>query len=322
MRKEHIIIGLMFAAVLSAGVGVYFFYFVPQLKIYESDEERVRSFDTLLVGLKEDFGGYIPEHVVAQWKASVQPWEDAVYSRDAFFNMGDVFEIEDIPEDVMYKFYYGNESEKLLDDLYARIRAHTPVCYCDNLDFRFGIPSAAGFTRMDKDEVELCLSLMKFGGTVVDELMDAGAYEIYNVVLWPSRAAGLLVYRTVGVSFSMTMEKLVKFLQAMRTANQYYSVDALQIRNGHLREPRAPQLKVRMLITQTEFDMLVAQGKKKPGAAQLYEAAAGPADYSAFTGGFFGGGRRNNEEEVEPSKIKKFLRWMTNLTYGSAEEED
>ena len=77
----------------------------------------------------------------------------------------------------------------------------------------------------------------------------------------------LLVLRSTGAFVEMTMKNLVKFIEDdLRTADRYFTVDALRISYPYIAYDVKPQLQVRMLITQAIYKTRSPGGRPATGA--------------------------------------------------------
>jgi len=321
MKKEHIVIVLVLVAVLAASGAVYQFYFKPRLTIYSQDQERTEVLKSKITNLQNTFSNFAPEAIVSAWNLEVQPWTDAVFVRGAFFAMPDqVLKGDPVPDEMMLKFYYRDESEKLLNALYEKVRTHTPYCYYP-YPTRFGAPDPEAFPTMNKEQVETSLYLIRLGSYMVDMLLKAKAAEITDVVIWPVRLEydNLLSLRTVGLSFRMTMENLVLFIENdLRTADRYFSVDAISVQNRQLRLPQQPFLEVRMLVSQALFregatasGEAAGEGKETAVSERPRLTMGGPGGASSDVWNAFARSRSGGRERLPaPTKFQRFVRWM------------
>ncbi|HOZ47588.1 MAG TPA: hypothetical protein PLO37_17735 [Candidatus Hydrogenedentes bacterium] len=309
MKKEHVIVIVMFAVVVAASGAVYQFYFKPQLQIYNQDQERARLLEEKLKQLENTFAGFEPSVIVTQWRFQVQPWTDALFERGAFFDLGDAYAIPEVPDAMMLKFYYQEESQRMLDELAGKIRSSNPPCHYPN-PLRFGAPLASDYRHMTKTDVQMGLMLIKFGGALVEMLLDAKAAEIDNVVIWPIRFEydNLLHVRTAGLSFKMTLPNLAEFVENdVRTARRFFDINAISAQNTQLRSPQDPLLSVQILLTQAGF---VPRNAALPEMEEMAAAPGGP-------GGPGPEGRsprsrppRNEGPMGDPTKFDRFLKWL------------
>lgn len=344
MRKEHFIIFAVLVVVVTVSGAVYQFFFKPRLTVYSQDRERAEMLKNKIQNLQSSFQSFKPEAIVAAWNMEVQPWSDAVYSRGAFFSIpDDIVRGEPVPDEMMLKFYYREQSDKLLNALFEKIRTHTPPCYYP-YPTRFGAPDAEEFSTMTKQEVERSLYLIRYGSYMVDMLLKAKPAEISEVVLWPERSGygGLLSLRTTGFSFRMTMQDLAQFIDRdWRTSERYFTIDAIDIRNRQLRLPQQPLLEVDLLLTMAVFSEnaassaggagIAVQPGAPPVASQLALSSAGPSarrrlpgagqptgvattgdsprdrmqQYSDIRRGGMGA-----SPQVPPSKFTKAMKWL------------
>ncbi len=328
MKKEHIIV-LMLMAVVAMSGGVYQFYLKPRLEIYSQHRERVKMLEEKVKDLENTFMGFKPEVIVAAWTHEVQPWTDAVFARASFFDISESFDIEPIPDEMMLKFYYQDESNRMLQKIHEKIRTHRPYCYYPN-PTRFGAPRPEDYRTMTKQQVRTGLGIIKLGSSIVEMLLDANAAEITRVEIWPKRFEydELLNLRTAGVAFKMTMENLVKFIEDdLRTVDRYFNIDAISMQNRQLRSRYDPLLDVQMLSTQAGLVMRTASATGPPPVVEVEAGEAGgpmtPGQRFAMLARGEDGdlpmqtlrglGRRSrmgSEPLPELTKFQRFLRWM------------
>ncbi|HEO72491.1 MAG TPA: hypothetical protein ENN80_14625 [Candidatus Hydrogenedentes bacterium] len=269
MKKEHVFVIVMVVVVAATSGAVYQFYFRPQLEIYAQDQQHAELLEQRLKRLDEVFGGFEPSTVVSAWRGQVQPWTEALFERGDFFNLGELYDTPPVPEQMMLKFWYRDESKRMLDQLQKKINSKEPPCRYPN-PLRFGAPYSHDYATMDKTQVTTGLRLIKIGSTMVEMLLNANASEITAVEIWPPRFAygDLLHMRTTGLEFKMTMENLVKFIEGdIRMARRYLDIEALSLSNTQLRSQHTPELAVRMLLTQAQF---------KPGRAGVSSSGETP----------------------------------------------
>lgn len=286
--RERIIVGIIFSAILLAFGAVYQFYIKPQLAKYAADLELKNTLEAKFHELETNFSGVLPEVLTAEWRAQVQPWTNAKLERARYFTFGDWNEHETPPKEgpVILKFWYDETSRKMLGDLYQRVAERLGNYYLFPADIRqnLEIPTLEQWQNTDVTEqmVNQALSRLAYGINLCKMLLDAKVTSVRDVRLWPRRrlpALGdLLEFQTAGLSFTITMRDFVNFMEQLRTADRFWTVEALKITYPYVAYPTEPQLQVDMLLTQAGF-----VGGRKAGAGG--EAPAGAAVPAAAQAG-------------------------------------
>ena len=265
MTREHIVATLILVVVLGAVGCVYQFYYKVRLDEYRANMVLRDDLEKALVNLKDTFDGYIPEELVKVVKGAVQPLSEEVGRRSYFFNLADSFVIDPMPEGKIPKLYYEEQVKNVRTDFHQEIIGSNPNFYYP--DTLFGAPAPKSFKGREASRREVMMGLRKihYGHSILRMMLKAKAGAVNEVAIWPQRMeyGGLLSMRTVGIHFTMKLEDLVKFLDSLRLADRYYSVDAISIQNRYLRMRPEPQMDVRMLLTQAAF-IAPSRAKKRP----------------------------------------------------------
>jgi len=250
ISRQHIFTAVVFVLVAGVLAGFYQFHFREQLQQYTRDEETVELMQSRLEELQDRFHGTEPERLVEKWRVAVGPWQQTLQERVAFFDY-DAEPVEDVPEGVIAKFYYREKATEMLQNLQK-----------DAFAKRIPIPGYMTFGAPDPEQIQggpspklvkKWLERINLGCYITRQLMEAEPRAIYSVVVWPARKEhDILEMQTFGFALQMRMGKLLGFLEDLRTANRYYTVDAFKIANSSLRMPDPP-LQVMMLMTQARF---------------------------------------------------------------------
>ncbi|MBI2432631.1 MAG: hypothetical protein HYV26_07160 [Candidatus Hydrogenedentes bacterium] len=334
MTKARILTVLALLAVFGVFGGIYQFYFKEKLEVYSRDQELLLALDQAYSELNDTFAGYKPQLVTQEWSGQRQPWQDAVTDRTTYFKDGGWYVHERIPENVpILRFWYDEAVNKSAMDAYQRMQNSMGYVPFDVFAM-FGVPRAeeyAGY-ELKRPEANKSLGRMSYGISAVEMLLDAKATRVDQVSIWPHdekpQHNGLLVSRTVGLAFSMTMENLVKFFEKLRQDERYFSVDALQIDWPYIAYQTEPQPQVRMLLTQavTKRQPQQAAPAGATAAAGATGAAAGAAApptalsmrtsaQDIFKSQGFDRSRATKVEE--PGAIGKAWKWFKRFYLGT-----
>jgi hypothetical protein len=264
MTKGRIISAIVLFAVLGAFGGVYQFYFKTQWEAYSQDEQLRQKLEATIKDLQETFGGVAPEQLVRAWRAEVQPWTDAMAERGKFFNFGNWYDHEAPPkEGPILKFWYDEQSNKMIYALYKTVSESMAGggwgLFPPDIRQELDVASLDDWTGKDvtEQDVDSELGRLAFGISACKMLLDAKAYSINKVLIWEVRQdptyGNLVRFRTLGLSFSMTMKDFVNFLEQLRTSDRYFSVDGLDIRYPYVAYNTEPRLEVDMLLSQARY---------------------------------------------------------------------
>jgi hypothetical protein len=294
MKRYHIVPIIVLVLVLGGFGGVYKFFLEDRFKAYEANQAREQALLKRLDQLKSTFvdkGGQrpvLPDLAVKQWKLAVQPWVEGVGERARDFNLGDSFDADVVPEDQIPKFYYLERYPINQAAMYQR--AYQGGAFL-NGTFLFGVPTAAELANGNptEDQVNKWFREYSFGATVVRKLTDAGAAEIREVELWPPRKeSGMLLMRTTGLDFYMTLGRLTQFLEGFYNQERYFNINSIRITNTNLLSQTDPFLHVEMVMTQGAFQ----DPKKVPGGGGLAAVRAAQTAPASAAEGAGPSGRR------------------------------
>lgn len=321
MKREYIVIVLVLMVVVAIAGGVYKFYFKPRLEIYAEDRDRAQRLESQLKQLEQTFMKFEPSVIVKHWKGEVIPWQEAVFARAPYFNTADFFQTEPVPDVMMLKFYYQEESQRMLNELRRKVQGN-PYCRCQGLG-RFGAPVAANYQKMDSATVRKGLKIIEFGSSMVEMLMDAKAADISRVEIWPERIeyGGLLRMHTTGLAFKMTLKNLVIFIEEglrVPRGKRYFDINAVGVQNRRLRAPNDPLLDVRMLLTQASFVMRSAQEAQPADRPGMRQAAPGGRMSDEMVRMRRARGEMASERRVRsgPRQLTKWGRFMKWLKFN------
>ena len=317
MSREHII-GLVVLVAMLGSVGAgYQFYYKERLEGYAQNVTKLENLEKAYTELKDTFEGHEPRVYISAVKAEIQPLAEEVLHRAAFFNMGGSLRIDAIPEGRMLKFYYEEEFKRVFRELREEAQARNPWFTYPNTTFGAPRPEDFSGRSVNKAEVSRGLRKIHFGCSLIRTLLEAKAWNVTRLEVWPPRKAygDLLDMRTVGLAFAMSTKDLVEFLDSLRLEGRYFRVDAISIQSRYLRWPTEPPLEVQMLLTQAAF---AAPEARLPGAAAPATAAgpsAGPDGAEAMSiedrmkrVGF----ERSERQPRRPplTRLQKMLRWL------------
>lgn len=272
MTREHIIVLVVFILVLATLGSVYQFYYAPRLKIYEENKIVRKNLLDALNRVETKFQKTIPEVIVKAVTEEILPLQTEISNRSKFFNLSDYTQIDAIPENKMLRFYYVEQYNKYINELRQEAWSRN-ISIPENLSFGAPRPEELEGKSMTVPEVRQGLRAIRFGGSMIRLLMDNKAYGIMQVVVWPKRQEcdNLLFMTTTGMNFYMTYADLVNFLEKLRTADRYFSINGLSIQNQYLQWQYEPPLMVNLLVTQASF---------QPPAPEKTAAAEPAADGS------------------------------------------
>lgn len=277
MNKARVLSTMLLLAVFGAFGAVYQFYFKEKLESYSEDQKLRDNLESAYTDLKSTFQGYQPDVLTKAWGDQQLPWQQAVESRTGYFNDGGWYVAEKPPEDVpILRFWYGETANKMILDIYQKMVEARLSYFPVDLYSQFNVVRAEEWQGLNVKRWEAVKNLanLAFGISALQMLLDAKATRIDTVVLWPlqdkAKHNNLLKSRTIGMRFAITMENLVKLLEKLRQADQYWSVDALKIEYPYLAYPAEPQLTVQMLLTQ-----LAAKPKPQAAAGAVAPGALG-----------------------------------------------
>ena len=149
-------------------------------------------------------------------------------------------------------------------------------------------------------------------------LIDKGANSIEEVTMWPERSEKVgkdsaLKFYTVGLRFTMKLRQFTAFLDELRLADEYWTVEGIFLSNTQLRAAgQDPSLSIQMVLSQAEYNAKedaaasgagVAGGGAALSRSAMSNAFAGIDGQSPFARGF-GGGRAGEKQ------LPGFLNWL------------
>ena len=292
MKHKEQIIGIVVLVVVLAALGAAWqFYYKGIFEGYKADDTLRETLEKTHSQLEETFHGYTPELLVQEWQNKVQPWRNAREERSSYFNLGDWYTIDVKPDETrMLKFWYTEESNKMLTDIFRKIyeKMGTYDRFPQNIREILNVQQESDWAGHDVtiEEVMVNLKALAFGASLTDFLLDANVAQVHQISIWPRRIpkffAELLGLQTVGLRFSITAKDLVKMLDSLRTESRYFTVDGIRITYPYIGYPSEPQLNVSMLLTQALY--------RKPVDEEPQVAA---------------GGRQANSGSVRPTLEKE-----------------
>lgn len=324
LTREHIIPIVALIIVIGVIGGVYQFYYKQKVAEYNEAAETLETYKTVLDRLEKTFENHDPAVLIQHYNMQVQPLAEDVVRRAQFFNIGDVLDVEPVPENVMLRFYYEEQFNKLMQDFHQDANSRVPFCeYPRTTTYGAPRPEELEGRRLEPGMILGYLQRLRFGNAAMKMLFDAKAKYIVDVQIWRPRpgANGMLLERTVGLHFFMDLKDLVKFLDELRLSDRYYNVNGLRIQNRMMISAAEPPVEVEMLLTQAQYTPPKA-AETPAGAPGGPGGPAGPA----MAGGApaFGPGqmtaeqmlaqrgfqRRPREQEAPPTRLQRIGRWF------------
>lgn len=307
MKYKGQIIGfLLLCAVFGAMFAVWQFYFKEIFDGYK-EEERLRvSLEETMAQLQENFQGYKPELLIEAWQNEIQPWRDAREQRGQYFNFGDWYEIDVTPpEERMLKFWYAEESNKQINDLYGKIfnRMGRYDLFPQDIRAKFAIAGEKDWEgrNISWEEVETNLRKLNFGIKLTTLLLEANVSSVRDIVIWsrrvPENYGDMLSMQTVGLHITIAAKDMVKLLESLEQETRYFDVDALRITYPYIAYAVEPQLELQFLLTQANYRQ--PKDMPEPIATASVDSAGSRA------GGAAGRGRAAPE-----GALGKFWSWF------------
>jgi len=292
MNRQYIATFAIFIVLAGVCGAVYQFYFKERLQTYADNREKYEKLSAQLKRIGTVFNKTKPDAVVSMWSGAVVPWRDAVAARTSFFDIKEVYEADPPPEGVILRFYYENESNRLISQLYQAAASRNPPCELPPIVHSyFGSPSMDQLTgrTVTKEDVIDWLRQIRLGCQITKLLLDAGVYQIHEITMWPKRIEDqLLEMQTSGVAFNASAKNLYTFMDKIRLADHYINHNSMKISNQNLLMVE-PVLEIQMLITQSHY-VAPAPGKGPVLAAPARPGATtGPIGMAARTTSATGG---------------------------------
>ena len=256
MNKAYLI-GAAILLVAFAGIGaLYQFYVKKVIDGYQEKQTERRQIEKRLKQLETTFYRTKPDVILQAWHEDTQPWADAIAERTAFFNLGEIPQAPEVPEERIPKFFYRDTFKKMKDDFDDYIFENQVGV---DFDFTFGAPdeNSLSGTSPSKEQVEEWLNLYLRGAHRVRFMVDAGPSSIIEMAVWPKRTVmdgrlGDIEMISTGYHVSMSLETLIDFLENLKMSERYITVNSLMITNNNLRDSDN-ELQVKMVVSQAEF---------------------------------------------------------------------
>ncbi|MDZ4858543.1 MAG: hypothetical protein SGI88_06135 [Candidatus Hydrogenedentes bacterium] len=282
MRRQQII-AILVVLLLAGGAGAgYQFYFKPALEKFSEKKQYLADLNTKLTSLKRTFPKSKPEAAVAEAKAKIQPWQEALELRARQFSVADFKDFEPLPETRVLKAYYATTSLKLVQDLYTETITKQ-VWVNPAVDMYFGMPRPDSLQGKTVHPLEALywLSNIKFGGAVLRLLMDSDVLGIDDLHMWTPKTTkdGFTNY-PIGVSMWMTMDGFCRLIEKLQEDDSMaVTVQGFSITNNALRAYTDPPLKIQMVFRIDEYvpDAKPLSAIAPPAAGGRPGAAAPPA---------------------------------------------
>ncbi|MFP4500042.1 MAG: hypothetical protein ACLFTT_03495 [Candidatus Hydrogenedentota bacterium] len=329
ISKEQAIFIAIIGALLAVALGVTYFYVMPKIEEYQEDERIADQLEATFQEFQDTFHGVQPDVIISEMQRRTQPWMDAREDWGEPFSLGDwAMLYEQRPEEMFARFWYDEESQRLLDNLRETIRTDSPrLEYPRDLRSMFGVATLDDWKNMEKvtermarrelDKLSCCISMF-------DYLLEYDPIAVEEMTIWPNRVENAtgswLVFRTMGLAFTMRLGDLIDFLEEMRLEERYFNVDRLQVRWDY--PWYQPELDVKMLVTQAHWVPPEKRGGKKSGQATV-AARPGQRDAGETTGSDLQrrlSERSTQREQVyeEPGAFSKMWTWFKrNVLYIS-----
>ncbi|HOQ90289.1 MAG TPA: hypothetical protein PLO53_04555 [Candidatus Hydrogenedentes bacterium] len=315
-RTVGIIGVVVLLAVFGALGGVWLMFVQPMFDQYKQDERTRQSLEETLDKLRETFAGYKPELMLDLWQRSLQPWRDAREERAKYFNLADWTKYEGQPEEGrMKKFWYFDEINRIVKEFYEKVyakRGNYNAFPKNPLDM-FNTPGQQQYQTRDITDKEIAdnLSELTFGLKMCEFLLEHNVTQVNDMVLWPAWIskdhAEILGMKTVGIECVMTMRDLAKLMDDMRTADRYFSVNAIKITYPYIAYNVEPQLNISMIVSQANYLKRKVEQSEKAAAP----AAGGPAG-PGMPPGVAGRPQVQQAPVEEPSAVSKAWKWFKN----------
>ncbi len=260
--KEQIIGVVILCAVFGGMFAVWQFHFKDIFAGYRSDEALRETLERTYQDLVDTFQGYNPEVLIEAWQTQVQPWRDAREERASFFTFGDWYDVEVTPEESrMLKFWYAEESNRMVTELYTRVYERMGGYDRFPQDIRgvFNIQREDDWADGDItiEQVRMNLGYLNFADSLTEFLLAANVTSVETIVNWPRRIPNafseLLVLQTVGVRFTISARDLTRMLDELRQERRYFSVEAIRVSYPYIAYNVEPQLNVSLLLTQANY---------------------------------------------------------------------
>lgn len=307
--KAQIIAIVLLAAVFGAMFGVWQFYYKEIFDGYKQDERLREALESTLRELQEDFQGYKPELLIEEWQNKIQPWKNARDERSRYFNFGGWYDVDLTPPEArILKFWYTEETNKILYDVYTKVYQKLGAYDRFPGDLREIMRAAkeddwAG-RNVDWNEVKYNLELLTFGVNLTNMILDANVTSVKEVSVWPRRIpenfAELLALQTIGLHFTITTRDLVKLMEKLSQESRFFTVDALKVSYPYIAYAVEPQLEVQMLLTQANY----RPPAEPQDAPAMVASEAGPGAQPEISS------RRRQGDDYQETFGQRAWRWF------------
>lgn len=312
--KEQIIFVLVILSLMGVCGGVTYFYFWEKLQVYAKDVKTEEHLVATLDEFEKTFHKTQPKVLISAIQAQVQPWNEARNRWGAVFNMEGVLDrFKPRPEEQFAKFWYDEESTRLLGELRMKILQTQPnLFFPQDVHTLFGVPRLEDWkTREEVTEATArkALTKLSLGITVFEWLLEHRVIAINAINIWEPRKeqrfGDIVRLRTVGLSFRMGLKDVVNLIESFSALDRYITVDGISI--TWMQPWYEPQLEVELLVTQA---LWTPPDRRPAGRQGVVAAAAGaqpamgvPAVATAV---------RNTPAQVptEPGFFGKIWRWI------------
>jgi hypothetical protein len=335
ISTEQAIFIAVIGVLLAVSLGVTYFYLMPKLEVYQEDERVAAQLEATFQEFRETFHGIQPDTIITEIERRTQPWMDSREDWGQPFNLGDwTLRFSDRPEEMFARFWYDEESRRLLEDFVNTMRTKNPrLLPADSQNpaefFRdkFGVASiddwksvpevSEQMARRELNKLSLCISMYEY-------LLEHNPTSVGQVVHWPHRledtTGSWLVFRTFGLQFTMRFDDLIDLLEELRLEERYFHVDAIQMNWDY--PWYQPELNVRMLLTQANWIPPERRGGgERTAAAPGAPAAPGPrtpANLEDFQRRLAERSAQREQQIEEPGFFSKLWTWFKrNVLYIS-----
>ncbi len=310
MKYKGQIVGFLILCVVFGVLFAFWQFHFKEIFDGYKEEERLRaSLEETMNQLQENFQGYKPELLIDAWQNEVQPWKNAREERGLYFNFGDWYQIDAVPPEArMLKFWYTEESNRQINDLYAKVyeRLRNYNLVPQNIRMQLNVASEEDWAgrNISWDEVERNLRQLNFGVKLVTTLLEANVSSIREIVVWPRRFpekfGGMLGLQTLGLHITMPAKDMVKMLEKWDQEPRYFSVDSLKVNNPYIAYGAEPHLDIQLLLTQANYRQ--PPDMKEP-VAPPSAAADKPGETSTKA-------RSRGADAAPQGALSSFWRWF------------
>lgn len=277
--KEQIIFVLVIFSLMGVCGGVTYFYLWEKLQVYAKDVKTKEHLVATLEEFEKAFHKTQPKALISAIQTQVQPWNEARSRWGAVFNMeGALDRFKPRPEEQFPKFWYDEESTRLLGELRMKILQTQPnLFFPQDVYTLFGVPRLEDWkTREEVTEVTArkALAKLSLGITVFEWLLEHRVIAINAINIWEPRKeqrfGDIVRLRTVGLSFRMGLKDLVNLIESFSALDRYITVDGISI--TWMYPWYEPQLEVELLVTQA---LWTPPDRRPAGHQGVVAAAAG-----------------------------------------------